>query len=95
MSLLLSEDKTELIHTCNCGCEDAIHIRMDVWDKDSYAIQTYLNGNWYRYQRSGFDLFKLKIKKIWRIIRNKDHHYSEIIMTKDDFEKYKEFINQY
>lgn len=95
MSLLLSENKKELIHTCDCGCEDSIHIRIDTLDKDYYAIQSYMNANWYRDQKSGWDLFCLKIKKIWRIICNKDHHYSEIILTKDDFEKYKEFINQY
>ena len=26
MSILLSKDKTELIATCGCGCDDSIHI---------------------------------------------------------------------
>ena len=49
MSVMISEDKKELIVTCKCGCEDTIHIRVDDKDKDAdyYAIQTYMSGNWY------------------------------------------------
>ena len=50
MSVMISDDKKELVVTCDCGCEDTIHIRVDDKDKDSdyYAIQTILSGNWYR-----------------------------------------------
>ena len=42
MSVMISEDKKELIVNCKCGCEDTIHIRVNDKDKDSdyYAIQT-------------------------------------------------------
>ncbi len=45
MSVMISDDKKELIITCKCGCQDTIHIKVDDEDKDAdyYAIQTYLN----------------------------------------------------
>ena len=52
MSVMISEDKKELIVTCKCGCQDTIHIKVDDKDKESdyYAIQTILSGNWCRDQ---------------------------------------------
>lgn len=34
------------------------------------------------------------MKKIWAIIRNKDYYYSEICMTRKDFETFREYINE-
>lgn len=98
MSVIISKDKKELIITCKCGCQDAIHIKVDDKDKkaDYYAIQTYMNGNWYRDQNNRiFRTTKRKLKKIWAIIRNKDYYYSDVLMSREDFEKYKEYINQF
>lgn len=98
MSVIISEDKKELIVTCKCGCHDAIHIKVDDEDKeyDCYAIQTYMNGNWYRDQNDKiFRCIGRKLKKILAIIRNKDYYYSDVLMSRDDFQKYKEYINQF
>lgn len=98
MAVMISDDKKELIVTCECGCEDAIHFRVDDTDKDydCYAIQTYMNGNWYRDQNDTIlRCIIRKLKKIWAIIRSKDFYYSEITMNRDDFQKYKEYINQF
>ena len=35
MSVMISGDKKELIVTCKCGCQDAIHIKVDDKDKDA------------------------------------------------------------
>ena len=57
---------------------------------------TYMNSNWYRDQDdSTFQILKKKIKKIWAIIRGKDYYYSDIVMSAKDFEKLKEYINQF
>ena len=47
MSVMISEDKKELIVICKCGCQDTIHIKVDDEDKDTdyYAIQTYMFRN--------------------------------------------------
>lgn len=98
MSVMISEYKKELIATCECGCHDAIHIRVDDIDKDYdyYAIQTYMNGNWCRDQDDRIlRCIGRKLKKIWAIIRNKDYYYSELTMSCEDFQKYKEYINQF
>ena len=98
MSVMVSEDKKELIVTCECGCENAIRIRVDDTDKDydCYAIQTYMNGNWYRDQEDTvIRCIGRKLKKIWAIIRNKDYYYSDVLMSREDFQKYKEYINQF
>lgn len=96
MSVLISKDKKELMVTCKCGCDTAVHIKIDADDKDfdCYAFMSYLNGNWYRDQ--GDTILKIvgrKVKKIWAIIRNKDFHYSEIVMSVEDFKQLKEYIN--
>ena len=98
MSVMISEDKKEMIVTCECGCHDAIHLRVDDGDKESdyYAIQTYMNGNWYRDQNDRIlRCIGGKLKKIWAIVRNKDFYYSELMMSCEDFQKYKEYINQF
>lgn len=94
MAVLMTNDNKELIVTCNCGCENAVHIRIDCEDDDYYSLCSYLNSNWYRDQDDRvLSVIGRKLKKIWAIIRNKDYHYSDIIMTKADFEVFKEYVN--
>lgn len=98
MSVMISDDKKELIVTCKCGCHDAVHIQVDDEDKeyDEYAFLTYINGNWYRDQNDRiFRCIGRKLKKIWAIIRNKDFCYSEICMSKEDLQVFKEYLNQF
>lgn len=93
MAILKSENGNELIVSCKCGCEDCFHIKVEHDDKD-FAYMTYLNSNWYTDQNKKiwYVIFD-KLKKIWAIIRNKDYYYSDIRMTQEDFEKYREYIN--
>lgn len=97
MSVLISKDKRELVVNCNCGCDDTVHVYIDDEDKDDfYALVTYLNGNWSRDQGEGaINSLKRKMSKIWSIIRNRDYYYSDILMNKNDFEQFKEYINQF
>lgn len=86
MSVLLSEDKTEILLTCSCGCEDSIHIKLDPFDEDpecdDVAIWTYMQNCRDASQVS----LKEKCKKIWRIIRDKDYWYSDVCLKKTDIE---------
>ena len=98
MAVMISEDKKDLIVTCKCGCQDAIHIKIDDEDKDAdyYAIQTYMNANWYRAEDDRvFRNIGRKLKKIWAIIRNKDYYYSDVLMSCEDFKRFKKYINQF
>jgi hypothetical protein len=93
-SILKSKDGKDLIMTCTCGCEDSIHFTIDTSDPDFYCCMSYMSGNWYRDQNeSAWDVFRRKCKKIWRIIRNKDHHYSDIHMRPEDFDLFREYVN--
>lgn len=48
MSVLINNDKTELIVTCGCSCDDAVHIKIDKDDYDYYTFVTFMNGNFYK-----------------------------------------------
>lgn len=93
MAVMISEDKKDLIVNCECGCENALHIRID--PEDDYYLHV-LNSNFYRNQNmTVFKIICTKLKKIWSIIRSKDFYYSEICMTAKDYETFKKYINQF
>ena len=94
MAVFKSTDNGELIITCNCGCEEGIHLKIDKTDYDDFAIWTYMSGNFYRDQNdSAWQVIKKKCKKIWAIIANKDYYYSDVLMNADEFKQFKEYIN--
>ena len=93
MPILKSEDGKDLMVSCSCGCDNGVHINIKM-DDDEYAWVTYMNGNWYRDQNKRIlYIIRDKLRKIWAIIRNKDFYYSEILMTRKDFETFREYIN--
>lgn len=94
MSVMKSKDGKNLIVDCNCGCDEGLRIKIHPFDDERYSILTYTSGNFYKDQNmSCWRIFKLKCKKIWRILRGKDYCYSEILLTKEEFEELKEYIN--
>ena len=94
MAVLKNKDNTEFLVDCNCGCNDGVRFRIDKDDFDYYCFMSYTNGNFYRDQdETLWRVFYKKLKKIWAIIRNKDFYYAEIMMNKDDFNEFKEYIN--
>jgi hypothetical protein len=94
MAVLKSNDNTNLIISCKCGCDEGIRFQIDKDDYDMYNIMTYLNGRFYAEQCETFwQVLCKKLKKICAVIRNKDFYYSEIVMTKDDFVEFKEYVN--
>lgn len=96
MAVIISDDKKDLIVSCGCGCEDTFHIKVNFNDGEDYSFLTYMNGSFYRDQRDTIiEVIRKKLKKIWAIIRNKDYYYSDIIMDKEEFNKLKEWINQF
>lgn len=94
MAVLRNKDNTELLISCDCGCEQGVHIRVDKEDNDMYFLMTYINGDWgINQNKTVRAVIREKLKKIWCIIRNKDFHYSDISMTPKDFQEFKEYIN--
>ena len=94
MAVLISKDKKDLVVTCRCGCEDGIHLNIDKDESGDYAYQCFTNGNFYKDQNGMFGTLVNKFKKIWAIICDKDYYYSDVVMSKEDFEQFKEYINQ-
>lgn len=90
MAALKNKDGTELYIDCTCGCNEGIRFKVCKDDIDNYCFMSYTNGNFYVEQ--GGALCK-KFEKIWAIIKNKDYYYSDVVMTKDEFEEFKEYIN--
>lgn len=103
MSVLKSNDGKDLIVTCRCGCDEGLHIRIEredpAWNIDpkdeTFCYVTCLNSNWYRDQgKKIWCVIWDKLRKILAIIRNKDFYYSEVLMSRKDFETFREYINE-
>lgn len=96
MAVLKDKTGSELLLDCNCGCDNGIRLRIDKEDSEWYCFMSYTNGNWYRDSGDSIlHVLRKKFRKIWAIIRNKDYYYSEITMSKDDFDEFKRYINEY
>lgn len=94
MAVLKNKDNSSIYVDCSCLCDDGIKFQIDKDDYDYYCFMTYTNGNFYREQGETFwKVIYKKVKKILAIIRNKDYYYSEICMTKNEFDEFKEYIN--
>lgn len=96
MAVMISEDKKDLIATCKCGCDEGIRLHIShESEEDDYAYMCFTNGNFYKEQSGVFRTLENKLKKIWAIIRNKDYYYSDVIMSKEEFEQFKKWVNQF
>lgn len=94
MAVLKSKNNDHMYIDCHCGCNEGIRLIIDKDDYDYYCFLTYTNGNFYKEQgETVFKVLSNKFKKIWAIVRNKDFYYSDVTMTKDEFEEFKEYIN--
>ena len=93
MAVMKSNDGRDLAVDCGCGCDEGLRIRINEYNEDSYAILTYTSGNFYSEQgHTVWGAIKTKLKKIWRILRNKDYCYSEIIMSKEEFKEFQDYV---
>lgn len=90
MSVFKNFDGNELVVSCKCGCDEGIHFEINGSEDDDYAFVTFTNGNFYTEQKCPFIE---KLKKIWAIIWNKDYYYSDIVMTRKDFEQFRKWVN--
>lgn len=93
MSLFIDSDESIVLITCKCGCQSALQIQIDPDDENAYSFLSYMNGNFYRDQYGAFGVIKEKVRRIWAIVRNKDYYYSDIKMTKEDFNKFVDYLS--
>ena len=98
MAVFMTKDRKELIVTCDCGCMNSFYISVDDSCKDinHYGFLSFMKNNFYtEYSLNPWRAFKIKLKKIWCILRGKDYFYSDTIMKKADFEEFKRYVNQF
>lgn len=89
MAVFKNFSDDELIISCKCGCDEGIHFAVGHHGNEEYYFMTFISGNFYREQKCSF---VEKMKKIWAIIRNKDYCYSDICMSRYDFEQFKNWV---
>ena len=54
MAVFKNFDDNELIISCNCGCDEGIHLKVNHEPcEDYYAFMAFMNGNFYKEQKSG------------------------------------------
>lgn len=92
MAVLKNTEGNEIFIDCDCGCGDSMRLVVDKDDYDWYAIMTKMENC---KKDSVWWMICKKFKKIWAIIRNKDYYYSDILLTKEDYETFKEYINKF
>lgn len=92
MGVLKNIDGSELFIDCKCGCGDSMRLVVDKYDDDEYAIMTKMENC---KKDSIWWMICKKFSKIWAIIRNRDYYYNDIVMTKEDYETFKRYINKF
>ena len=96
MAVLFNTERTEMIISCHCGCNEGYRFRIDkdkIGKEESYVFCSILNGNWYSDQNANFwTIWSKKLRKIWAVLANKDFYYSEVMMSKKDFEEFKQWV---
>lgn len=95
MSVFKSLDGKEMYVDCSCGCDKGMRFKIE-YDPElgDYFMASYTHGRFYVEQGNNFfDVIRLKTKRIWAILRNKEHYYFDIFMTKAEFQQFKEYIN--
>lgn len=94
MAIMKSKDGKELMVECHCGCCDGIRFSIDKDDFDYYCCMMYTNGKFYGEQdETIWRILCKKMKKIWAIIRNKDYYYADIVLTKSEFNEFRQYVN--
>lgn len=83
-------NKDTCILYCDSGCIDGVILKVDRDDCD--CCLSLVSDNYFVMQQSGWERFKEKCKRIWRIIANKEYRYFDIFIGDDDLKNFKNFV---
>ena len=78
---------------CSCGCDNGVIFRGEK-DEGFGCEISLVSDVWYTSQTTGWNRFKEKCKRIWKIFRNKEHYYFSICISPEDMKEFKEFISK-
>ena len=89
MVLYDADKDLELIITnCDCGCDEAIHIKKYVYDgTDPDYYISICGGKFYLEQTGIFKRILKRIKNSWRALIGKDYKLFEIMVTPENIDE--------
>lgn len=82
--------KNEYVTFCKCGCGNGVVLKFN--DEDDELSVQLVSDNFYSMQNKGKISFKEKMTRIWYIITGKEYCYFDILINKNELQKFKEFI---
>lgn len=85
-------NENQFIAFCNCGCGNGVVLKFDN-EEDELSVQL-VSDNYYTIQTKGKMLFKEKVKRIWYIITGKEYCFFDILMDKNDLQRFKKYIEK-
>lgn len=90
MFILMKEN--EFVTFCNCGCGNGIVLKAD--NEDEEVSLQIVSDSFYIMQDKGKMSLREKIKRIWYIVKGKEYCYFDILIGKDELQKFKEFVEK-
>lgn len=93
-SVLSNKEGTDFAISCDCGCKNTIRIEKIIDETGNLISIGFLTDNYYNKQQTIWSIIKEKVKKIKCILTNKDFYHFEIILTNDQFNEFREYIDR-
>jgi len=94
MKMVYKNEKSIYVK-CDCGCS-GIHIdKLEYKDEPTEYILSISASCFYTEQDGIFSKLKGRLKFIWYILRHGTHRFFEIVISPEDFEKFKELLIKY
>lgn len=87
--IMTNKEKDSLTLYCSCGVADGVLLRVDSLGGLDIAL---VSDTFYTSQKSSWDIFKEKCKRIWSIICNKEYIYFDICIEPEDLKEFKRFV---
>lgn len=78
---------------CSCGCIEGVVLKSEADEDFGYELSL-VSDIYYIPQETGWVRFKEKCKRIWKILRNKEHCYFSIYISPEDMKEFKEFVSK-
>lgn len=83
-------NNNEQVTFCKCGCGDGVVLKFDKEDNE-LSLQ-FVSDCFYMMQNKGKMSLREKIKRVWYIITSKEYCYFDILIDKNELQKFKEFV---
>jgi len=90
------KQKHSLFIECDCGC---VGLKLDkFWEDEPENDEMYMTfwiAKFYANQDTSWDRLKVKMKLLWRVLKGGDYFLQELVVTRKNVEKMKDYLNQF